>query len=184
MPPSITITDLASPEEPHQGKRIVRILMHIWHLLTAVLILVTVILGLILNPIRLSILYLIPFAVYDIIYTLCRLFHKCGNRFFLRRQEFGIFAHLRFRAFLYMVAAAIPQDTWGIQEIFTIIIFIFGLVMFILGCIAKEVGFLDWVQDIEKEEGIQLLNSDDEDDVVDILVSSTQAKGARQASQV
>ncbi|KAG8861792.1 hypothetical protein FRB91_000035 [Serendipita sp. 411] len=52
MPPSITITDLASPEEPHQGKRIVRILMHIWHLLTAVLILVTVILGLILGPIR------------------------------------------------------------------------------------------------------------------------------------
>ncbi|KAG8830602.1 hypothetical protein FRB91_000032 [Serendipita sp. 411] len=184
MPPSIPVTDTASPDKPRGGKRVVHILMHILHLLIALLILVIAILELIFcSSHSLSVLYLIPFAIYEIVYTLHRLFDKSGTRFVLSRQEFGIFARLRFRAFLYMVAVAIPWGRWP-TKVPVRIVWVFGVLMFILGTIANEFGFLDWVQDVEKEEGIKLLDSDEEEDVADILASNTQATGTHQAARV
>ncbi|KAG8832817.1 hypothetical protein FRC18_004521 [Serendipita sp. 400] len=82
-----------------------------------------------------------------------------------------------------MVAAAIPWGRWP-TKVPVRIVWGFGVSMFILGTIANEFGFLDWVQDVEKEEGIKLLDSGEEEDVADILASTTQATGTRQAARV
>ncbi|KAG8810255.1 hypothetical protein FRC17_003011 [Serendipita sp. 399] len=114
--------------------------------------------------------YLLPFAIYDITYTLFRLFDKERKYFRLRLQKFGIFAHLRFRAFLYQAAAAILMAQGEKTEDVSVaqVVWWFGVIMFVLGCFAKEFGFLDWVQDEDEEEEdkgkIRLRNSCDEDE--------------------
>ncbi|KAG8754666.1 hypothetical protein FRC14_004857 [Serendipita sp. 396] len=180
MPP--VVTGLLARKPPSKAKRRIRTVIHVWHLLTAILLFVIFLLCLI-DGSFLYALYLLPLVICDITYTLIRLFNKDGKKqTFLSRRQFGIFSHLRFRAFLYQAAAIIPlsqRRPFIVTQVLAIIVWVFGVIMFILGCIAREGDFLDWVQEDETEEdedGIRLPMSDDEESILD-----NRTNGARTA---
>ncbi|KAG8830607.1 hypothetical protein FRC18_007824, partial [Serendipita sp. 400] len=188
MPPSL-ITE-PPPERPRsRAKNVVHILFHLWHLFIAFLLFITILAGL--EPVfvfyprflyKLCILYLVPLAVYDLAFTLIQLFKIDGSRFLPRPLNFGIFARIQFRAYLYLLAAVIsfslsliPGDELNLIQAFSaVFVGFFGLWMLVLGCIASRFGFLDWIQEVQREEQegqrIQLpMSSDDEGDEEDLF---------------
>ncbi|KAG8830606.1 hypothetical protein FRB91_000028 [Serendipita sp. 411] len=183
MPPSIIAEP---PEGPRsRAKNVIHILFHLWHLFITFLLFLIVVVTLdsgftfdSRQPNNVHILYLIPLATYNLVFTFMQLFKIDGSRFLPRPLNFGIFARIRFRAYLYQVAAAISivNEENMIQVIFTSLLWAFGIWTFILGCIASEFGFLDWIQEVQREEEQEeeqqlrfLISSDDEGDEVDLF---------------
>ncbi|KAG9041201.1 hypothetical protein FS842_002681 [Serendipita sp. 407] len=196
MPPSL-IAD-PPPEEPHsRAKNVIRILFLLWHLLITYLLCLIVFTAFTYPPIfdsrhpyNLYTLYLIPLVVYNLVFTLIQLFKIDGSRFLPRPLNFGIFARIRFRAYLYQVAAAIPLSQGSganpVEVFLAYIVWLFGIWMFILGCIAGEFGFLDWIQEVqrEEEEGEQQrirlpVSSDDEGDEGDLFENTARRRRGR-----
>ncbi|KAG8809715.1 hypothetical protein FRC19_005059 [Serendipita sp. 401] len=72
-----------------------------------------------------------------------------------------------------------------IQAILTFFLWAFGMWMFILGCIASEFGFLDWIQEVQTEEEQEeqrvrlLISSDDEGDEADFFENRVRRRGER-----
>ncbi|KAG9031325.1 hypothetical protein FS842_004274 [Serendipita sp. 407] len=180
MPPSLIAEP---PEGPRsRAKNVIHIFFHLWHLFITFLLFLIVVVTLdsgftfdSRQPNNIHILYLIPLATYNLVFTLMQLFKIDGSRFLPRPLNFGIFARIRFRAYLYQVAAAISivNEENMVQVIFTSLLWAFGIWTFILGCIASEFGFLDWIQEVQKEEEEQrvrlLISSDDEGDEVNLF---------------
>ncbi|KAG8762113.1 hypothetical protein FRC15_008651 [Serendipita sp. 397] len=189
MPPSLTAEP--PPEGPRsRAKNVVHILFHLFHLFIAFLLFITILAGLetvlVFYPrflYKLCILYLVPLAVYDLAFTLIQLFKIDGSRFLPRPLNFGIFARIQFRAYLYLLAAVIsfslsliPGDELNLIQAFSaVFVGFFGLWMLVLGCIASRFGFLDWIQEVQREEQeerqrIQLpMSSDDEGNEEDLF---------------
>ncbi|KAG9020188.1 hypothetical protein FS842_007531, partial [Serendipita sp. 407] len=189
MPPSLTAEP--PPEGPRsRAKNVVHVLFHLFHLFIAFLLFITILAGLetvlVFYPrflYKLCILYLVPLAVYDLAFTLIQLFKIDGSRFLPRPLNFGIFARIQFRAYLYLLAAVIsfslsliPGDELNLIQAFSaVFVGFFGLWMLVLGCIASRFGFLDWIQEVQREEQeerqrIQLpMSSDDEGNEEDLF---------------
>ncbi|KAG8861782.1 hypothetical protein FRB91_000025 [Serendipita sp. 411] len=198
MPPSL-ITE-PPPDGPRsRAKDVVHVLFHLWHLLIVFLLFVVIFGGLALGPMwdprysfNLSTLYLLPLAIYDLVFTFIQLFKIDGSRFLPRPLNFGIFARIRFRAYLYQSAAAlaVSLSQMGqanpVQGFSAFVIWVFGLCMLILGCIASRFGFLDWIQEVQRDEQeeqqrIRLpISSEDEGDEEDIFEGTLRRRRRRE----
>ncbi|KAG8808808.1 hypothetical protein FRC19_005654 [Serendipita sp. 401] len=199
MPPSLTAEP--PPEGPRsRAKNVVHVLFHLFHLFIAFLLFITILAGLetvlVFYPrflYKLCILYLVPLAVYDLAFTLIQLFKIDGSRFLPRPLNFGIFARIQFRAYLYLLAAVIsfslsliPGDELNLIQAFSaVFVGFFGLWMLVLGCIASRFGFLDWIQEVQREEQeerqrIQLpMSSDDEGNEEDLFEGTVRRRRER-----
>ncbi|KAG8832819.1 hypothetical protein FRC18_004523 [Serendipita sp. 400] len=185
MPPSVIAEP--PPEGPRsRAKNVIRILFHLWHLLITLLLFLAI-LTTFYSGYRYNFyaLYLLPLVVYNLVFTLIQLFKIDGSRFLPRPLNFGIFAHIRFRAYLYQAASSI-FFTPGADMItinFASLVWRFGVWVFILGCIASEFGFLDWIQEVQKEDEREeeqrvrlLISSDDEGDEVDLFENTARRR--------
>ncbi|KAG8832820.1 hypothetical protein FRC18_004524 [Serendipita sp. 400] len=183
MPPRLIVDP--PPERPRgRVKNVICILFHLWHLFITFLLFLIVVTTLdpgsifgSRHPNNIRILYLIPLAAYNLVFTLIQLFKIEGNRFLPRPLKFGIFARIRFRAYLYQVAAVISivNEENASQGAIAFVVWTFGVWMFILGCIANEFSFLDWIQEVQTEEEQEeqkvrlLISSDDEGDEANLF---------------
>ncbi|KAG8817657.1 hypothetical protein FRC19_011222 [Serendipita sp. 401] len=194
MPPSLIAEP--PPEGPRsRAKSVIRVLFHLWHLFITLLLSLTVLTNS--GPVSgsrylysLYTLYLIPLILYNLVFTFIQLFKIDGSHFLPRPLNFGIFARIRFRAYLYQVTAAIPlsqiSGPMPIEDIIAYFVWVSGIWMFILGCIASEFGFLDWIQEVqmEEEQGEEhrvrlLISSDDEGDEADLFENTVRRRRDR-----
>ncbi|KAG8810256.1 hypothetical protein FRC17_003012 [Serendipita sp. 399] len=181
MPPSPSpVGDVAAREEPSRAKRIVRTIMHLWHLFVSILLILIVygFFGLRVGvslPYALYNLYILPFALYDLWFTTIQLLGiNTQRRLLPDPRSFGVFANLMLRGYLYQVAITIPFSQGIKLDVFEILItwpvWLSGLWMLTLGWIAHEFGFSDWVQEPQRGEQqriqLSLVNNEREGGVV------------------
>jgi hypothetical protein len=178
MPPTI---DLVDPEpSPSRGKRAVKILMALIHILIGLLLFSIIVVVLASNNRTFFILYILPLIILTIVLEVCHLrHHRLPPRIM---AKLGALARLRGRAFAYQAASAyglVLSQRWYIGgyrcygncgpftavRILAWIVWSLGVALYVLALVSSECGFANWVEEPEEDEEskIQLADSDSED---------------------
>lgn len=153
------------PEDPHRRvKAVTRYLIHLIHVIEALLFLAAFIVGLILLSHKIFLLlYLIPLIIVVLIIEICHLSHHTPPE--RMTSQLGIFNTLRGRGFIYQVAAAlvISNTSWVVPQIVLgWTAWGIGVFIFILAILAREWEMEDWFEEPVKPS-IALEESDTED---------------------
>lgn len=172
---------------PSRGKRAVRVIISLIHILIALLLLVIIILTLFSNRRTFFIFYILPLVILTLVVEICHLHHKnVPSRI---SKQLGGLLRLRIRAFVYQAAAALGiivgtrsvQSCWGSDNyhqcrtiydnllvavaVTSWVVWSMAVTLFVLAIVSSECGFEDWVEipeGGEEERKIQLVDSDSE----------------------
>lgn len=178
MPPSLDTTTRNPPKDKHSRlKRDIRYLLHVFHLIIAILMLCIVILNLISHLRTPFILYLLPLIIYVIIIEICYLFHRSPPT----KLTNGIYGHqsLRRRAFNYQIAGVLgigfATRSWrdGVGDAvlgISITVLVVGILLFLVAHVAHECGYGDWVEP-EPGGSIRIHDTESAEEIDPILVS-------------
>ena len=174
MPSAVKIPLLEDPtpppEAPNRGKHAVRALLGFLHFTVAVLLLTAAIIALTRQG-NLFVAYIIPFSLLIFIAEARRRMHK--KKTALIDERLKVFNLIRVRGIFYQICGAIvilcePRGRWGYGYNYGDVtalgwtVWTIGLVLLIVGTVARELGFLKWFDDNEDAGMVRLEDSDDE----------------------